>query len=359
MYKFYKFKKNLKYYFFDHPVQKDIAENLYMLAVTALSAFIFAFGFNTFIQPNFSAIGVDSSQATIKYLASCGASGISQSFCALLRIFGLEFMNSDINFNILYWIFYSTINIPLFFLGFFRVGKKFAVYSFINVILASIFGIFLKSNDPNFFINVIGSKLINETVARVLFAGICTGLASALSYKIDSTAGGTDIIAFFISEKKSVLIGKWSAFFNVIIVSTYLILSCVPLNESIFPANGEFTAIEPATAFIIFLFTMLYMIIVTLVVDIINTKNKKYLLEIITPNYNLSQSIIASVPHGCTITNGVGGYSGKPVYTIQITVRKSEVKQIVKLTRAIDPKAFINVLPMEQVYGKFFRNPIK
>ena len=360
MYKLIKLKKDIKYYFYDHPIKKNIAENFYMLLITALSGLVFAFGFNTFIQPNYQAMAPEVlNEVTIKYLASCGASGISQSLNVILKLCRLERITNEINFNISYWLFYLLVNIPLFFLGFFRVGKKFAIYSLINVCFASLFGILLKSEDPYFFINQISSRLATETVARVLFAGMCTGLASALAYKIDSTAGGTDIIAFFISEKKSVLIGKWSTFFNVIIVSTYSILSCIDLDQNLFPDGSEFASIEPSIAFITFLFTLLYMIVVAFVVDIINTKNKKYNVEIFTPNLNLSQSIIAAVPHGCTIIDGRGGYSGKPVYMIQISVRKSEVKQIVKLTKAIDPSAFINVWPMEQVYGKFYRNPIK
>lgn len=360
MYKIYKLKKNIKYYFYDHPVQKDVVDSIYMLLMTALSGLVFAFGFNTFIQPNFQVLGPEILQdVTIRHLASCGASGISQSLNVILKLCGVTWIADEINFNIMYWVFYFIVNIPLFFLGFFRVGKKFAIYSLVNVGFASLFGILLKSNDPSFFINQISAKLATETVARVLFAGMCTGIASALAYKIDSTAGGTDIIAFFISEKKSVLIGKWSAMFNVVIVSTYSILSCIRLDESIFPAGSEFGASEPSIAFITFLFTLLYMIVVAFVVDLINTKNKKYNVEIFTPNYSLSQSIIAAVPHGCTIIDGRGGYSGHPVYMIQISVRKSEVKQIVKLTKEIDPKAFINVWPMEQVYGKFYKNPIK
>lgn len=363
MYKLYKFKKDLKYYLYDHPRKKEILQNLYMLFMTALSGLVFAFGFNTFIQPNFQAISQVNpnilNEITIRHLASCGASGISQVLAVILKLCRAPWMNQEIYFNITYWMFYLGVNIPLFFLGFFRIGKKFAIYSLINVLFASGFGILLKSNDPYFFINQISAKIANETVARVIFAGMCTGLASALAYKIDTTAGGTDIIAFFISEKKSVLIGKWSAFFNLIIVTTYSILSVLPLDQSLFPDGSEFASVEPATSFIILAFTLLYMIIVTYVVDIINTKNKKYNIEIFTPNLNLSQSLIAAVPHSCTVIDGRGGFTGKSVYMIQMSVRKSEVKQIVKIAKTIDPKAFINVWPMEQVYGKFYKNPIK
>ena len=360
MFKFYKFKKELRYYFYDHPIQDKILKNIFWIFVTALSGLIFAFGFNCFIQPNFSAMpSVDVSEVTIKHLASCGASGLSQSLCIILKLFSFEWISDPVHYNIFYWGFYLAINVPLFFIGFFKVGKRFAIYSLINVGFSSLFGMLLKSNDPSFFINQIGAKLAHETVARVIFAGIFTGLASSLAYLINTTAGGTDLIAFFISEKKSVLVGKWSALLNLIVVSIYSILSTIPLNEAIFPKDGNFGSIDIVTALIILLFTVLYMFFVAFVVDAINTKNKKYQLNIITPNVSLSQTIMAAVPRGCTIIEGKGGYTGKKTYIIQISLRKSEAKYVTKLVRSVDQDAFINVFEMKQVYGHFFKNPIE
>lgn len=357
-YAFVRTKKKIKNYLYDHPIFRAILENGLMLIITAISGLIFALGFNCFIQPNFEAIdSAISAEVTIYHLASCGASGISQSLCTILKLCNVEFVANDINYNIMYWVFYLLINIPLFFIGFFKVGKKFAIYSLINVAFASTFGILLKSNDPNNILNLISSALAKETVARVLFAGMCTGIASALAYVIGSTAGGTDIIAFYISERKSVQIGKYSTFFNLLVVGTYSILSTLPLNTQIF--KDDMGSVAPQTAVIIFLFTLLYMIVISIVVDTINTTNKKYELQIITPNYNLSQSIIAAIPHGCTIINGKGGYSGKDLFVIHVSVRKAEVKRVIKIVKEIDNKAFINVFPMSQVYGKFFKKPIK
>ena len=56
MYYFKKFKKKVIDYLFDHPVQKDVIDNFYCLIITALSGFIFAFGFKAFIQPNYAAV---------------------------------------------------------------------------------------------------------------------------------------------------------------------------------------------------------------------------------------------------------------------------------------------------------------
>ena len=365
MYYFKKFKKKVIDYLFDHPVQKDIMDNFYCLLVTALSSFVFAFGFKSFIQPNYAAVaaidGADSLEMVeglnIKTLASCGASGLSQVVLSIIKICGGTYLTDNTLLDVTYWCLYLGINIPLFLLAFFKVGKRFAIYSLINVGLASIFGIILPNSSPNDFINQVTYALGQDIVSRVLFGGLCTGIASALAYHIESTAGGTDIIAYYISEKKSVQVGKWSALFNLIIVSTYSILSTFPVDKAF--AEAEMGAVAMPSALVIFLFTLFYMVLVTLVVDTINIQNKKVELQIMTSNYNLSNVVLANIPHGCTVLDAKGGYTGKQLYIIYMTVRKKEAKQVVKICRKVDPNVFINVMPMDQVYGRFYRKPIK
>ncbi len=363
MYYVKKFKKKIKNYFFDHPHQKSVLDNSYCLIITLLSAFIFSFGFKAFIQPNYFAVAqIEGAAAaidgmSIKTLASCGASGISQILITILKISGLEFLTDNQLRDITYWCFYLVVNIPLFILGFTKVGKKFAIYSFLNVAFASVFGIILPNSDPNDFINQVTYALGTDIFARITFGALCTGLASALAYLIDSTTGGTDIIAYYISEKKSVQVGKWSSFFNVIIVTIFLLLNIIPVNDAF--VSHEMGSIEVSTALVIFLFNIFYMIFVTLVVDTINIKNKKVEVQIITKNQNLSNVLISNIPHSCTIIEGSGGYTGAKIYIIHVSVRKREAKKVVKVCQGVDPNAFINVLPMDQVYGRFYKKPIK
>lgn len=365
MYYLKKFRKKLIDYLFDHPHQKDVLEISYCLIVTALSSFIFAFGFKAFIQPNYGAIanidGANSLEIVenlgIKTLASCGASGISQVVLSIIKICGGTYLTDNTLLDITYWCLYLGINIPLFLLAFLKVGKRFAIYSLLNVVFASVFGIILPNSNPNDFINQVTYALGQDIVSRVLFGGLCTGAASALAYSIESTAGGTDIIAYYISEKKSVQVGKYSAFFNLITISTYSILSTIPIDPAF--AAAEMGRVEPPIALNIFLFTLFYMILVTLVVDTINIQNKKVELQIMTHDYNLSNVVLSNIPHGCTILDAKGGYTGKPMYVIYMSVRKKEAKKVVKVCRKVDPKVFINVIPMEQIYGRFYRKPIK
>lgn len=357
-------KKKTIDYLFDHPIQREILNNAKYIIVTCISAFIFAFGFKCFIQPNYDAvaqIGEASENFVqnleIKTLASCGASGISQIFISLLKICGVTYLTDNFYFNLTYWALYVLVNVPLFFLGFFKVGKKFAIYTLLNVILTFVFGILLPNSSPDDIINQITFALGTDVFARVAFGALTTGIASSLAYIINSTAGGIDIIAFYIGERKGVTIGKWSALINVIVVGTFSILSTIPLKQDFI--DHEMGSVAVSTAFVIFIYMVFYMIFTSVVVDTLNTKNKKVELQIFTAYENLSQIIIANVPHGCTIIPGKGGYTGNNVYVIYVSVSKRETKQVVKVCREADPKCFINVLPMNQVFGRFFKHPIE
>ena len=137
----------------------------------------------------------------------------------------------------------------------------------------------------------------------------------------------------------------------------YSILSTIKLDPAF--ASAEMGEVATSSALVVFLFTLFYMVLVTLVVDTINIQNKKVELQIMTHDYNLSNVVLSNIPHGCTILDAKGGYTGKPMYVIYMSVRKKEAKKVVKVCRKVDPKVFINVIPMEQIYGRFYRKPIK
>ena len=358
MYYIKRFKKKIIDYFFDHPHQKNFVNDIYVIFVTIISAAVFSFGFKAFIQPNYSAFSdqsIANDVTAIRSLASCGASGISQSILQILKLSGLEFIKSPNNQYIANFVAYFLINLPLLIFGFIKIGRKFSIITLLNVLCVTVFGIILPNNEGD-FITQISEYVYLQPVARIIFASLCTGFASAASYMVDSTAGGTDIIAYYISEKKSVGVGRWSAVINLLVVGTFTILSTLEGGL----VNGiDFSPIEPATAVIILLYTFLYMITTTLVVDNINVFNKKLNVQIITKNKNLSQVIISNIPHGCTLIKGNGGFTGNDVYIVNVTVRKNECKKVVKVAKQADPECFISVLVANQVYGKFFRKPIK
>ena len=356
-----KLKKKTINFLYDHPIVNEVLKNSYMIIITVISAIIFSFGFKCFISPNYSVFyDVANNEVAIRTLASTGASGMSQVFVEIIKLCGIEWVIDGEHQYILNFIFYLVVNIPLCIFGWFKVGKKFTIYTILNVSLVSLFGILIPTGNENDFVNQIAKAVFNDPVSRILFAGTCTGLSCGLAYSINTSAGGVDIIAFYLSEKKSTPAGKFSAFMNAVIISVFSILSVIPAGVVGKPGSGsQIEAVEVPTALIIVLYTLLYMIVTTIVIDTLDTKNKKVSLQIITKNANLSQIIIANIPHGCTVVPAEGGYTGEKQYMIYISIRKYESKKVINLCRRVDPNCFINAISTEQVYGKFYRQPVE
>ncbi len=346
-------KQLIENYLFDHPIQKETLELIKVTIITAISAFVFAFGFNAFTNPNFSVIA-NTEGVQIHQLASCGASGLSQSLLRLLKICDIEFLANENYANIVYWCMYFIVNIPLLILAWCKIGKRFCIFTAVNIACASGFGILLKSSDPNFFVNQVSAIFINQPLARVLFAGICTGISTGLAFTIETCPGGADVISYYISEKKSLLVGKYGLMINVVIVTLFSLLSIVPL-KPIFNDTG----VSIPTAFAVFIYTCIYAFINSHTTDKINTANLKVQCQIITTERTLPNSLIAALPHSCTILNGHGGYSLEGKYIILIAVRKKEIPLIRQVCKREDPKAFVDVIPLDNVYGKFYRKKIK
>ena len=106
-------------------------------------------------------------------------------------------------------------------------------------------------------------------------------------------------------------------------------------------------------------FSIVYLLTVMIVIDMINIRNKKVQLQIISSNKELPRLLLASIPHGATIVKATGAFSGEDRLMIYMVVSSLEMKSTVKTIRDIDPKSFVNVTPLNQVYGHFYSRPIR
>lgn len=326
-------------YLFDHLVLKTVYDHGKTLIMCFLSAFIFAFGLKTFLSPSI----VDAQS-----LVSGGASGISQ-------IFGIigQLLNLGIDPGTIYMVCYILINIPLVILAFRGIGKRFAIYTMLNVAFVAILGNYLNFS---FMIEIAEFVIGNGgLLARALFAGMCTGLSSAIAFKAEISAGGIDIISYYVSLKKSTQPGKYGVMVNSAVVVLFAFFSTLHLHVSTTKGITEIIGEQFAGI----LFSVIYMFTSMIVVDTINLRNKKVQVQIITDNPDLSKFLIANVPHGATIVKAKGGYTGNDKYIIYMVISTMETKKVVKLVRETDPKSFIYITDLRQVYGSFFIKPVK
>lgn len=327
-------KRNAKYFLLDHKYLSVGIHHFYILILCTISALAFAIGLNSMINLNETASYINAT--SVLHLVTGGFSGISQCLIIVVRTSAPDLA---IDYQLFQSLFYFALNIPLLIFSFMKLGWKFSLYTSINVGLVTLF---INVLPPHMF-DEITKYVADNLLARAIFAGVCTGISMSFAFKGGHSAGGIDIIGYYLSVKKSTNASKYIGVINILIILTFSLLSFFSPDKKPF---GEII--------IVGLFSIVYQFVGSLVGNVIDVRNKKVLLQIITSNLSLSRAIIANVPHSCTIVDGKGGYTGNPKKIIYSVVSNNEVRKLVREIRKIDDTSFINTMNLNQVYGKFY-----
>ncbi len=343
-----KYVNKTKKWFYDHPACKTGFEWAWIFFVSTISALIFAFGFNCFMDVTGHTVVIDGVKTDAPSIVSGGMSGVSQTIVLFFKLCGWVIQDTHLAISILYFL----LNIPLLILAFLKIGKRFAIFTAINCLEVSLFiNLISVERIPAFgvvfeFVTSYGGGMIG----RALFGGLCIGLSSALAFLVDISSGGIDIIATYISLKKGTLVGKYSVILNGVTLTCYTLISI---------ALAKFDTVEVGHNIARAFYTLLYLFTSSLVIDRIHLRNKKVKIEIVTNNSELGDVLVDSFPHGATRIKAEGVYSNKPNYIITMVVSNNEVRPLTNLIKKQEPSAFVQVIPLSQVYGRFHMKPIK
>lgn len=331
-------------YLYNHLWLKFTVDYGTAFIASVLSAAIFAFGIVCFLNPTLT-----EGHTTLE-LVSGGSSGLAQVIASLLRVLGVQIEPGN---TLFFSIAYLAVNAPLIVLAFKGVGVRFASFTLINVLFVFLFSNIFKGQ----FFQEIATLMNTEGgfLARALFAGMCTGLSSAIAYKFETSAGGFDIVSYYVSLRKSTTAGKYSVMINAVIITMfYLIYGFGGGTSSGFAGYSTW-----ATAFACVFFSVVYLFTVMLVVDAINVRNKKVQIEVNTTNQELPRLLLARIPHGLTVVKAKGAYSGQDRLLLYLVVSSLEVKSALKLIKEVDPTSFVTVKSLIQVYGRFFSQKVR
>ena len=260
-------------------------------------------------------------------------SGLSGLVLVISRYI-LPNLGVTLSVNTSFSILYVLVNIPMFIIAYKFIGKIFAVLTFSNVVLTSII---ISVIDPSIwsFLNV--SAMEDITIA--LFAGIFTGLAIGFALKGNFSTGGTDVLSLALSIKKGVSFGRYQMMFNGLIMVLGGILS------------KEWNAI---------LYTFVYIGTSSYVIDLIHTRNRKVMLEVISKKgQEISDILLKEAHHGVTIIEGVGAYTKEKKDLLHMVVSTYQLTEVIAIIKNIDEKSFVLQVPVDNIYGRFYIPPFK
>ena len=219
------------------------------------------------------------------------------------------------------------INVPLFIMAFFKVGKSFFVKSLIGTIALSYFIDFFDKFEP----------LTNDRFLACIYGEILLGLGTAIILKVNSSTGGSDIVSFIVKEyKPNVKVGNLIMIIDIIIVALNVVF---------------FKEIE------IGLYSAIAIYLMGKMIDILfeGIDFTKLLLIISDKTEEIAEEVGEKVQRGATGIYGKGMYTNEDKLILMCAASRGDVNRIKIIAKKIDPKSFIIITNSREVVGLGFK----
>ena len=219
------------------------------------------------------------------------------------------------------------VNLPLFIIGGYRVGRRFFIGSLLGMALSSV-AIDLCAMIP-------APKNLDPLMCAI-YGGVICGVGLGMVFTTGSSTGGSDIIVRLLKLRwQHVPIGVINTCFDM----------CVALLTGIAFKNINLTLYSGITIFLCgkVIDAVVYSFDFTKVALII-TKQHEPVVE----------AISTKLDRGATYLNGQGSYSQKEMKIVLSVVKKQQVAELKRLVMEIDPDAFVVVQEAHQVLGEGF-----
>lgn len=282
------------------------------IALTVLGTLILAIGSSLFIIPFELVVG-----------------GISSLGIIINKI--VPTVSVDLIITIFAW--------GLFLLGFFTLGKNFALKTLISTIIYPTFiSVFTKIGSSGIFNDFFNIKTsVHGDVSVILaslFGGLLTGLGCAITFLGGGSTGGIDIIAFLISKHFKKLKTSKIIFY---IDSTIIVLGVFVINDLIITLLGIMAAF-----------------ISTTVIDkIFISRSKALIAQIISDNYDeINKEIINTLNRTATQITVTGGYTKSQKVMLVVSFSIRQYADLLNIVNRYDQNAFVTIHQASEISGK-------
>ena len=284
---------------------EQVSIKLKNLGIMIIGVFLYVLAMNMFISP--------------ANLYTGGVTGIAQ----LIIAFASSAFGIQLSLGVLILLF----NVPLLYLAWRSIGKRFALLSILTVVLQSVVLELIPMG-----------KFSEDILLNAVFGGVLIGVGIGMILKIGASTGGTDIVFQYLSMKFNGSFGKYSFAINAIII---LIAGLT---------QGWETA----------LYTIISIYITSVVIDKIHTVHQNLTLYIVTSKEDeMIKSLQQQLYRGITILEGRGAYSKNDKSVLMMVLSSYELYEALAVIKMVDEQAFTNVVRSEMVQGYFLKKEIK
>ncbi len=279
-------------------MKKGLQTLSWLMKIVVGSA-VFALGFDLFLEPN--------------NLNSGGISGLAMVLIKLTGVGSVGLLT-------------ALMNLPLFFLGGLKIGKRFFWGSLVGMAVSSLMlDVCTKLPTPPV-----------EPLLAALYGGVLCGLGLGVVFAAGASTGGSDILVRLLKMRwQNVPIGTISICFDAA-VSLLTGLVFQDISRALYCGVTVFITGQIIDA-------------------VVYRFDYSKVAMIISEQYEAIAAVISDdLGRGATYLNGEGSYSRKPTKVVLTAVKKQQLADLKRMVVEIDPNAFIIVQEAHQVLGDGF-----
>lgn len=219
------------------------------------------------------------------------------------------------------------VNMVLFVLGTFVLGKKFALTTLISTIVYPVF-LSVVQAVPGI------TRLTQNVMLASLYGGALLEIGIGLVVRVGSSTGGTDILALVFH--------KW--FHLAVAVFMYLVDFTVLLCQAFFSTPEQI------------LYGIFVLAAATMMMNrVVLMGQSQIQLFIITEKYEeVKEKVLKEIDAGVTMVHIETGYGAKQQKGVLCVIPNRKLYSVNQMVQMIDPQAFITITQINEVRGRGF-----
>ncbi len=218
-----------------------------------------------------------------------------------------------------------ALNIPLFFLGVFLLGKNYGIRSMLGSVILPLF-VYLTKDWP---------LPTNNPLLASIYGGIAVGLGIGIVYRGRGSTGGLTTLAQVIQKYSGLSFS----------------LCVVLLDGSVILLAATTLSLEKA------LYALVGLYVTAKVIDTVELGFNQSKVAYIISNHTeaISAAVLHDLDRGLTKLNAEGGYTGDNRIVLMVVIGQNETTRLKALVRTVDPEAFVIISNTHEVLGEGFK----
>ena len=222
-----------------------------------------------------------------------------------------------------------ALNLLLLGVGYLFIGKTFGNRTAYGTILMSLSLKLLEVIAP------LEGPLTTEPMLDLFFAVILPAVGSAILFNIDSSTGGTDVIAMLLKKYTHIDIG------NALLLTDFLLTA------------ATFLVFDVTTGFLSMLGLLLKSTLIDSVIENLNLN--KYFTIICNDPKPISVFITQKLHRSATVFDAKGAFTNQDKKIILAVMNRAQAVQLRRFIKETDPDAFLLITNTSEIIGRGFR----